>query len=146
MSAILSVLGQKARPVACVASYGSNWHRFPPLIRQETGRLFPALRPVRRSSFRWNMIENTALTTTLGSQEGCIILSYDGANTFNSIYRPKFLPALAEIVPSVVSCAANLYPREPPNLMFALDERDLEVVESARGGEQGCILFIVATV
>ena len=43
-----------------------------------------------------------ALTATLGFEEGCTILSYDGANAFNSIYRHRFLPALAEIVPSVV--------------------------------------------
>ena len=46
-----------------------------------------------------------ALTATLGFEEGCTILSYDGANTFNIIYRHRFLPVLAEIVPSVVPYA-----------------------------------------
>ena len=65
-----------------------------------------------------------ALTATLGFEEGYTILSYDGA-TSNSIYRYRFLLALAEIVPSVVPYASNLYAREPPRLMFA--------VKSARG-------------
>ena len=50
-----------------------------------------------------------AFTATLGFEEGCTILSFDGANAFNSIYRHRFLPALAEIVPSVVPYASNLY-------------------------------------
>ena len=81
-----------------------------------------------------------AFTATLGFEEGCTILSYDGANAFNSIYRHRFLPALAEIVPSVVPYASNLYAREPPKLLFALDGGGLEVVESARGVQQGCNL------
>ena len=55
-------------------------------------------------------------------------------------YRHRFLPALAEIVPSVVPYASNLYAREPPKLLFALDGGGLEVVESARGVQQGCNL------
>ncbi|CAN0398019.1 unnamed protein product, partial [Ascophyllum nodosum] len=39
-------------------------------------------------------VEIMALTATLGFEEGCTILSYDGANAFNSIYRHRFLPAL----------------------------------------------------
>ena len=81
-----------------------------------------------------------AFTATLGFEEGCTILSYDGANAFNSIYRHRFLPALAEIVPSVVPYASNLYSQEPPELLFALDGGCLEVVESARGVQQGCNL------
>ena len=77
-----------------------------------------------------------ALTATLGFIEGCTILSYDGANAFNSINHHRFLPALAEIVPSGVPYASNLYPREPPKLLFALDGGGLEVVESARGVQQ----------
>ena len=84
-----------------------------------------------------------AFTATLGFEEGCTILSYDGANTFNSIYRHRFLPALAEIVPSVVPYASNLYAREPPKLLFALDGGGLEVVESARGVQQGCNLGLL---
>ena len=74
-----------------------------------------------------------ALTVTLSFEEGCTILSYDGANAFNNIYRHRFLPALAEIVRSVVPYASNLYAREPLRLMFALDGGGLEVAESARG-------------
>ena len=60
-------------------------------------------------------VEIMAFTTTLGFEEGCTILPYDGANAFNSIYHHRFLPALAEIVPSVVLYASNLYSREPQN-------------------------------
>ena len=81
-----------------------------------------------------------ALTATLDFEEGCTILSYDGTNAFYSIYRHRFLPALAKIVPSVVPYASNLYAREPPKLLFALDGGGLEVVESARGVQQGCNL------
>ena len=77
-------------------------------------------------------VEIMAFTATLGFEEGCTILSYDGANAFNSIYRHRFLPALAEIIPSVVPYASNLYAWEPAKLMFALDDGGFEVVESAR--------------
>ena len=81
-----------------------------------------------------------AFTATLGFEESCTILSYDGANAFNSIYRHRFLPALAETVPSVVPYASNLYAREPPKLLFALGGGGLEVVESARGVQHRCNL------
>ena len=81
-----------------------------------------------------------AFTATLGFEEGCTILSYDGANTYNSIYHHMFRLALAEIVLSVVPYASNLYAREPSKLLFALDGGGLEVVESARGVQQGCNL------
>ena len=86
------------------------------------------------------VVEITALTATLGFEECCTILSYDGENAFNSIYRHGFLPALAEIVPSVVFYASNSYTREPPKLLFAPDGGRLEVVDSARGVQQGCNL------
>ena len=79
-------------------------------------------------------------TATLGFEEGCTSLLYDGANAFNSIYRHRLLPALAEIVHSVVPYASNLYARESPKLLFALDGGGLEVVQSARGVRQGCNL------
>ena len=85
-------------------------------------------------------VEIMVLTATLGFEEGCTILSYDGANAFNSIHHHRFLPALAEIVPSLVPYASNLYAREPSKLLFALDGGGLEVVESARGVQQGCNL------
>ena len=78
-----------------------------------------------------------ALTVKLGFEGGCTILSYDGANAFHSIYRHRLLPALAEIVSSVVPYASNLYAREPPKLRFALDGGGLEVVKSAGGVQQG---------
>ena len=62
-----------------------------------------------------------AQIATLGFKEGCTILSYDGANAYNSIYRHRLLRALAEIVPSVVPYAANVYARELPKLLFALE-------------------------
>ena len=71
-------------------------------------------------------VEILAFAATLGFEEGCTILSYDGANALNSIYRHRFLPALAEIVPSVVPYASNLYTREPPKLLLALDGGGLE--------------------
>ena len=73
-----------------------------------------------------------AHTATLGFEEDCAILSYDAANAFNIIYRDSFLPARAQIVPSVVPFKARLYAQEPPKLMFVLDGGGLEVVESAR--------------
>ena len=71
--------------------------------------------------------------TTLGFEEVCTILSYDRAVAFNSIYRYRFLPALEEIVPSVVPYTSNVYARKPSKLLFASDGGGLEVVESARG-------------
>ena len=76
-----------------------------------------------------------ALTATLGFEEGYTILSYDGAIASNSRYRHRFLLALAEIVPSVVPYASNLYARNPPTHLFA--------VESARGVQQGCNLGLL---
>ena len=85
-------------------------------------------------------VEIMTPTAILGCEEGCTILSYDEANAFNNIYRHRFLPALAEIVPSMVAYASNLYEREPPKLLFALAGGGLEVVESARGIQRGCNL------
>ena len=72
------------------------------------------------------------LTAALGFEEGFTILSYDGGKAFNSIYRHRFLPALAENVPSVVPCASNLYARDPLKLLFAPEGEGSEVLESAR--------------
>ena len=81
-----------------------------------------------------------AVTATLDFEEGCTFLSYDGANAFGSIYRHRSLPALAEIIFSMVPYASNLYARDPPKLLCALDVEGLEVFESARGVQQGCNL------
>ena len=69
-----------------------------------------------------------APTVALGFEEGCTIISHDGANAFYSIHHHRFMPAPAEIVPSVVPCASKRYAREPPKLLFALDEGGLEVI------------------
>ena len=96
-SANLSSLGQKARLVA----YGD-------VLQRVSGAVF-CRRYGRKLAdyFQWGQysvafsggVEIMAFTATLGFEEGCTILSYDGANAFNSIYRHRFLPALAEIVP-----------------------------------------------
>ena len=128
-SANPSALGQKARPVAC----GD-------VLRRVIGAVFCRRYGRKLADYfqPWGQydvaVEIMAFTASLGFEEGCTILSYDGANAFNSIYRHRFLPALAEIVPSGVPYASNLYAREPPKLLFALDGGGLEVVESARGG------------
>ena len=138
-SSNFSTLGQKARPVAC----GD-------VLRRVIGAVFCHRYGRKLADYfqPWGQygvavsggVEIMALTATLGFEEGCTSLSYGGANAFNSIYRHGFLPALAEIVPSVVPYASNLYAREPPKLLFALDGGGLEVVESARGVQQGCNL------
>ena len=138
-SANLSALGQKARPEAC----GD-------VLRRVIGAVFCRRYGRKLEDYfqPWGQygvavsggVEIMAFTATLGFEEGRTILSYDGANAYNSIYRHRFLPALAEIVPSVVPYASNLYAREPPKLLFALDGGGLEVVESAQGVQQGCNL------
>ena len=134
-----SALGQKATPVAC----GD-------VLRRVIGAVFCRRygRKVVDYFQPWGQygvavsggVEIMALTATLAFEESCIIISYDGENAFISVYHHKFQSALAEIVPSVVSYALNLYAREPPKLLFALDGGGLEVVESARGVQQGCNL------
>ena len=56
-----------------------------------------------------------ALTAAPGFEESCTILLYDGVNAFNSIYRHRFLPALAEIVSSVVPTHPTCTPENPQN-------------------------------
>ena len=112
-SANLSALGQNARPVAC----GD-------VLRRVIGAVFCRRygRKLADYFLPWGQygvavsggVEIMAFTATLGFEEGCTILSYDGANAFNSTYCHRFLPALEEIVPSVVPYASNLYAREPP--------------------------------
>ena len=138
-SANLSALGQKARPVAC----GD-------VLRRVIGAVFCHRYGTKLADcFQpWGQygvavsggVEIMALTVTLGFEEGCTILSYNGPNTLNSIYHHRFLPALAKIIPSVVPYASNLYAREPPKLLLALDSGGLKMVESARGVQQGCNL------
>ena len=135
----LSVLGQKARTMTC----GDVLRRVVGAIfcRRYSRKLADYFQPWAQYGVAVSGgVEIMALTATLGFEEGCTILSYDGANAFNSIHRHRFLPALAEIVPSVVPYASKLYAREPPKLLFALDGGGLEVVESARGVQQGCNL------
>ena len=61
-------------------------------------------------------------------------------HTYIHTYRHRFLPALAKIVPAVVPYASNVYAREPPKFLFALDSGGLEAVELARGVQQKCNL------
>ena len=56
----------------------------------------------------------------MGLEEGRTTLSFNGADAFNVIYRQRFLPALAEIVPSAAPFAANLYALEPPKFLFCI--------------------------
>ena len=135
----LSALGQTARQVACVD-----------VLRRVIGAVFcrrygrklaDYFQPGRQYGVAVSGgVEIMASIATLGFEEDCTILSYDGENAFNSIYRHRFLPALAEIVPSMVPYASNLYAREPPKLLFALDGGGLDVAESAREVQRGCNL------
>ena len=100
-SANLSALGQKARQVAC----GD-------VLRRVIGAVFCRRYGKNLADYfhPWGLygvavsdgVEIMALAATLVLENGCTFLSYDGANALNSIYRHRFLPALAEIVPSVV--------------------------------------------
>ena len=138
-SANLSALGQKTRPVA----YGDVFRKVigAGFCRRYGRKLADYFQPWGQYSLAVSGgIEIIALTATLGFEEGCTILSYGGANAFNSIYRHRFLPALAEIVPSEVPYASNFCARESPKLLFALDGGGLKLVESARGVQQECML------
>ena len=83
-SAYLSALGQKARPVTC----GD-------VLRRVIGAVFCHRYGRKLADYfqPWGHygvavsggVEIMALTATLGLEEGCTILSYDGANVFNSI-------------------------------------------------------------
>ena len=97
-SANLSVLGQKARPVAC----GDILRRIIGAVfcRRYGMKLVDYFQPWGQYSVAVSGgVEIMALTATLDFEEGCTILSYDGGNAFNSIYRHRFLPALAESFP-----------------------------------------------
>ena len=119
-----------------MTSHGEFWHHLLPPIRQETGRLLSALGngayDRKQAQAVSGKVEGMALAATLGFEEGCTILANDGANAFNSIYYHRFLPAVAEIVPSMAPYVANLYGREPSKALFALDEGVLEGFESGR--------------
>ena len=138
-SANLPALGQNVRPVGC-------GDVLPRVVRAVFYRRYG--RKLTDNFQPWGQygvavsggVEIMALTATLDFEEGCTIFSYDGANAFNSIYRHRFLPALAEIIFLVVPSASNLYAWESPILLFALDEGGLEVAESARRIQQGCNL------
>ena len=101
VSANLSALGQKARPVVC----GNVLRRVIGAVfcRRYGGKLADYFQPWGQYGVAGSGgVEIMVLTATPGFEEGCTILSYDGANVFNSIYRHRFLPALVEIVPSLV--------------------------------------------
>ena len=135
-SANLSALGQKAKSVAC----GDVLRRVivDVFCRRYGRKLADYFQPWGQYGVAVSRgVEIMALTATLGFEAGCTILSYYEANALNSLYCYRFLPALAETIPSVVPYASNLYAREPAKLLFALDGGGLEVVESARGVQQG---------
>ena len=97
-SANPSALGQNARPVAC----GDVLRRVIGAVfcRRYGRKLADYLQPWGQYGVvEPDGVEIMVLTSTLGFEQGFTILSYNGANVFNSIYRHRFLPALAEIVP-----------------------------------------------
>ena len=128
-SANLSTVEQKARPVACGVAFrrviGAVFYR------RYDRKLADYFKPWGQYGVAVSGgVEIMALTPTLGFEKSCTIISYDGANASNSIYRRRFLPAVAESIPSVVPYASNLYAQEPPKLLFAFDEGGLEVKNS----------------
>ena len=133
----LSALGQKARPVACG---GVLWRANGAVVCRGYGRkLADYFQPWSQYGVAVSGgVEIMALTVTLAFDEGCTILSYDGVNAFSSICRHRFLPAQAEIVPSVVPYELNLHARKPSKLLFSLDGGGFEVVELPRGVQQEC--------
>ena len=137
-SANLSALGNKARSVSCGDVL---WRAIGTVFCRRYGRkLTDYFHPWGQYGVPVSGgIGIMAITATLVFEEDCTILSYDGPNAFNSIHRHSFLPTLAEIDPSVGPYASNLYAREPPKLMFALDGGRLEGVDvkkSKRGVRQ----------
>ena len=78
--------------------------------------------------------------TGMTGPDCAVMCNLVNTHTHTHTHRHRFLPALAEIVPSVVPYASNLYAREPPKLLFVLDGGGLEVVESVLGVQQGCNL------
>lgn len=75
------------------------------------------------------------LVATINFQESNTMLSFDSANSFNSISRHRMLPALAETIPVATGHAINVYPREDPKQMFAVSgrRRTTEVILPAVG-------------
>ena len=106
-SANLSALGQKVRPVVC----GDVLRRVIGVVfcRRYGRKLADYFQPWGQYGVAVSSgVEIVALKATLGFEEGCTIVSYDGANAFDNIYHHRFLSALAEIVPSVVPYASKL--------------------------------------
>ena len=137
-SANLSALGTKARPVAC----GDVLRRVisGTFCREYGKQLAAHFEPWAQYGVSSSGgVETMALRATMAFQEGCTVLSYDGENAFNSMYRASILPALAEIVPMAVPYMSNVYARgTSPKLLFSMDDGRVEVVESSRGVQQGC--------
>ena len=59
--------------------------------------------------------------TRMAGPDCAVMCNLINTHTHTHTHRHSFLPALAEIVPSVVPYASNLYVREPPKLLFGLD-------------------------
>ena len=120
-SANLSALGQKASPVAC----GD-------VLRRVIGAVFCRRHGRKLAGYfhPWGQygvavsggVEIMAFTATLGFEEGCTILSYDGANAFNSIYRHRFLLRANPPVPGAraVSFIEDITVILPPELSLCM--------------------------
>lgn len=79
-----------------------------------------------------------ALAATLRFQEGCIILSFNGANAINNISRHQMIPTLADLILVATRYATNLYSHHPPKLLFAIERHTTEIIPSVHGMQQGC--------
>ena len=93
-SADRPALGQNARSLAC----GNIFRRVigSVVCRRYGKKLADYFQPWCQYSVTISgEVATIALTATLGFEEGCAILSYDGANAFNSIYRHRQAPASA---------------------------------------------------
>lgn len=108
-SSNLSAFREKARPVAC----GD-------VLRRIIGGAFcrqygPALAERFEALGSYGVAAPGGVEAmardTLGHQKGCAILMFDAKNAFRSIKRRAILPALANLISSLVPYAINLYAR-----------------------------------
>lgn len=74
----------------------------------------------------------------VGRQRGGTVLSFDGVDAYDSVKRARMLPDLEEYVHSFAGYASKLYARDPPKLLFRIDNGRTQVVHSRPGVAQGC--------
>lgn len=67
-----------------------------------------------------------------------MILSYDGRNAFDNMFRSKILLAVSIIAPDLVGYARNLYGRSPPKLLCRMENISVQEIHSLRDVQQGC--------